>query len=111
MRGPIVRLLEAGFYENFIETAGEVTPELDDVSRELHNGGASMVMRSSPTGGSNDLKRLYLLAIASARRTHRHHLAVLRHRRIERLGAPRRRVARRQGPHPRRRRHHRRDGR
>ena len=31
--------------------------------------GASMVVRSSPTGGSNDLKRLYLLAIASARRT------------------------------------------
>jgi cardiolipin synthase A/B len=69
MRGPIVRLLEAGFYENFIETAGEVTPELDDVPRELHNGGASMVIRSSPTGGSNDMKRLYLLAIASARRT------------------------------------------
>jgi cardiolipin synthase A/B len=69
MRGPIVRLLEAGFYENFIETAGEVTPELDDVPRELHAGGASMVVRSSPTGGSNDLKRLYLLAIASARRT------------------------------------------
>jgi cardiolipin synthase len=69
MRGPIVRLLEAGFYENFIETAGEVTPELDDVPRELHNGGASMVIRSSPTGGSNDLKRLYLLAIASARRS------------------------------------------
>ena len=30
MRGPIVRLLEAAFYENFIEAAGEVTPELDD---------------------------------------------------------------------------------
>jgi cardiolipin synthase len=69
MRGPIVRLLEAGFYENFIETAGEVTPELDDVPRELHQGGASMLIRSSPTGGSNDLKRLYLLAIASARHT------------------------------------------
>ena len=69
IRGPVVRLLEAGFYENFIETAGEVTPELDDAPKELHAGGASMVIRSSPTGGSNDLKRLYLLAIASARRT------------------------------------------
>jgi cardiolipin synthase len=69
IRGPVVRLLEAGFYENFIETAGEVTPELDDPAKELHAGGASMVIRSSPTGGSNDLKRLYLLAIASARRT------------------------------------------
>lgn len=30
LRGPIVRLLEAVFCENFIETDGEVTPELDD---------------------------------------------------------------------------------
>ena len=32
------RLLEAGFYENFIETAGEVTPELDDVPRRAAPG-------------------------------------------------------------------------
>jgi cardiolipin synthase len=69
MRGPIVRQLEAGFYENFVETVGEVTPELDDPPKPLHMGGASMVIRSSPTGGSNDLKRLYLLAITSARHT------------------------------------------
>jgi cardiolipin synthase len=69
MRGPIVRMLEGGFYENFIETAGEVTPELDDPPQELDTEGASFLVRSSPTGGSNDLKRLYLLAIASARRT------------------------------------------
>src|SRR6185436_16924278 len=30
---------------------------------------AAMVLRSSPTGGSSDLKRLYLLSIAAARRT------------------------------------------
>ena len=29
----------------------------------------SLVVRSSPTGGSNDLKRLYLLLIAAARQT------------------------------------------
>jgi cardiolipin synthase len=69
IRGPIVRLLEAGFYENFIEAAGEVTPELDDPPQELHQEGASMMVRSSPTGGSSDLKRLYLLALGSARRT------------------------------------------
>ncbi|HEX6974332.1 MAG TPA: phospholipase D-like domain-containing protein, partial [Vicinamibacterales bacterium] len=69
MRGPIVRLLEAGFYENFVETAGEVTPELDDPPQPLDTEGASFLVRSSPTGGSNDLKRLYLLTIASARRT------------------------------------------
>ncbi len=69
IRGPVVRILEAGFYENFIETAGEVTPELDDDSAPLHTGGAAEALRSSPSGGSNDLKRLYLLAIASARHT------------------------------------------
>ena len=30
--GPIARLMEGGFYENFVEAAGEVTPELDDVA-------------------------------------------------------------------------------
>ncbi len=69
MRGPIVRAVEASFYENFIETAGEVTPELDDEPPPLGDGGAAIALRSSPTGGSNDLKRLYLLAIASARQS------------------------------------------
>ena len=69
MRGPVVRLVEGAFYENFIETAGEVTPELDDAMGETDDTGHSLVLRSSPTGGSNDLKRLSLLAIASARRT------------------------------------------
>ena len=69
MRGPIVRIVEAAFYENFIETAGAVTPELDDTTLDTDETGRSFALRSSPTGGSNDLKRLYLLAIASARRS------------------------------------------
>jgi cardiolipin synthase len=69
MRGPIVRIVEAAFYENFIETAGAVTPELDDTTSGTDETGRSFALRSSPTGGSNDLKRLYLLAIASARRS------------------------------------------
>jgi cardiolipin synthase A/B len=69
MRGPIVRLVEGAFYENFVETAGIVTPELDDLRREEDDTGHSIVMRSSPTGGSNDLKRLYLFGMASARHT------------------------------------------
>ena len=69
MRGPIVRLVEGAFYENFIETAGVVAPELDDLEVEVEDVGHSLVLRSSPTGGSSDLKRLYLLGIASARRT------------------------------------------
>jgi cardiolipin synthase A/B len=69
MRGPIVRLVEGAFYENLVETAGIITPELDDLRREEDDTGHSIVLRSSPTGGSNDLKRLYLFGIASARRT------------------------------------------
>jgi cardiolipin synthase len=69
MYGPIVRVLDADFYENFIETDGEVTPEIDDPPPPAHDRGASFAVRSSFTGGSNDLKRLYLLAIGSARRT------------------------------------------
>lgn len=67
--GPLARLIEGGFYENFAEAAGEMTPELDPPAAPLDEEGASFVVRSSPTGGSNDLKRLYLLGLASARRT------------------------------------------
>jgi cardiolipin synthase len=69
VHGPVARLMEGAFYENFVETAGEVAPELDDDVAAKNEEGASFLVRSSPTGGSNDLKRLYLLAIASARRT------------------------------------------
>lgn len=69
IRGPIVRLLEAAFFENFIETAGAVTPEVDPPAPAAGEEGGSFLVRSSPTGGSNDLKRLYLLAIASARKS------------------------------------------
>jgi cardiolipin synthase A/B len=69
VQGPLARLLEAGFYENFVETDGMVAPELDDDVPGENEEGASFLVRSSFTGGSNDLKRLYLFAIASARRT------------------------------------------
>ena len=53
-----------------LEAAGEMTPELDDAApADGGEEGASFLVRSSPTGGSNDLKRLYLLALASARRS------------------------------------------
>jgi cardiolipin synthase len=70
MEGPIVRLLEGAFYENFVEAGGPVAPVLDPVPpREESAETASFLVRSSPTGGSSDLKRLYLLLIASSRRT------------------------------------------
>jgi len=69
MRGPIVRLLEAAFYENFSEAHGPVSPLLGEAVLANDNAGQSLLIRSSPTGGSSDLKRLYLLALASARRS------------------------------------------
>ena len=67
--GPIARLMEGGFYENFAEAAGEVTPELDDPEAASDEEGAALVVRSSPTGGASDLKRLYVLGLGSARQT------------------------------------------
>jgi cardiolipin synthase A/B len=69
IEGPIVRLLEAAFYENALESRGPIVPVIDDPSTPLDEEGASLVVRSSPSSGSSDLKRLYLQAIASARRT------------------------------------------
>jgi cardiolipin synthase len=61
--------MEGGFYENFIEAAGESTPSLDEPAAPLDQEGAAFVVRSSPSNGANDLKRLYLLALASARQS------------------------------------------
>jgi cardiolipin synthase len=69
LRGPIVRMLEAAFYENFLEAYGPAPPALDPVPAPAGDDGAALVVRSSPSGGSNDLKRLYLLSLASAKRT------------------------------------------
>ena len=70
VRGPIVRTMEGAFFENYMESAGTVTmPELDDVIPPAGNEAASMVVVSSANSGSTDLKRLYLLLMASARRT------------------------------------------
>ena len=70
VEGPIARLMEGAFNENFIESLGPVAATVDPppfVRPDPED--AAMVLRSSPTGGSNDLKRLYLLSIAAARRT------------------------------------------
>jgi cardiolipin synthase len=69
VRGPIVRMMEASFYENFLEADGETAPTLDPPPPSAGSEGEALVVRSSPSGGSNDLKRLYLLAIAAAKRT------------------------------------------
>jgi cardiolipin synthase len=71
IEGPVVRLMEGAFNENFIETSSEPVAAIVDPPPVIPPGplDSAMVQRSSPTGGSNDLKRLYLLSIAAARRT------------------------------------------
>ena len=70
IEGPAARLMEGAFTENLIETLGPVAPIVDPppvVPPEPRD--SAMVLRSSPSGGANDLKRLYMLSIAAARRT------------------------------------------
>jgi cardiolipin synthase A/B len=69
LRGPIVRLLEAAFYDDYADSTGPVGPELDPAPARRNEQDASFLVRSSPTGGSSDLKRLYLLIVASAQKT------------------------------------------
>jgi cardiolipin synthase len=70
IEGPLARYMEGAFNENFTETLAPIKPVLDPppvIDPEPRD--SAFVLRSSPTGGSNDLKRLYLLAIGAARRT------------------------------------------
>jgi cardiolipin synthase len=70
IEGPVVRLIEGAFNENFVETLGPVTPIVDPPAQvPAEPRDTAIMLRSSPTGGANDLKRLYLLTIAAARRT------------------------------------------
>ena len=67
IEGPIARILEAAFYENFVGGGFTVTPVLTEPGRTRDADDQAMVVRSSPSSGASDLKRLYLLAIAMAR--------------------------------------------
>jgi cardiolipin synthase len=69
MQGPIAKLMEGVFYENFSESGDVLAPELDDGAEEPGAEGLAMVLAGAPTGGNSDLKRAYLLGIAMARRT------------------------------------------
>jgi cardiolipin synthase len=70
IEGPVARLMEGAFTENQVETLGPVAP-LVDPPPLIPPGpkDSAMVLRSSPSGGANDLKRLYMLSIAAARRS------------------------------------------
>lgn len=77
IEGPPLRYLEACFYENWIESAGVVMPILEEPQEALPNAvegddttaPVSIPVWSSPVGGHNGVKKLYLLSIAAAERT------------------------------------------
>lgn len=67
--GPSVRALEASFHENWLESGGQSAPALDPELPAQETGARSIVVRSNATSGASNIKLLYLLAIAGARKT------------------------------------------
>ena len=67
--GPAVTLLEACFYENWAETGHVSDARLDLRPPPPETRARSIVAWSSPSGGSNGVKLLYLLALGAARRS------------------------------------------
>lgn len=69
IRGPVVRTLEACFYENWVEAGGQGEPTLDFDQRTWGTGARSIVIWSHATEGASKVKLLYLYSIAGAQRT------------------------------------------
>jgi len=67
IHGPVVGDIEAGFNQNWILTGGVVDPEVAPTGPGATGSAQSIVVWSSPQGGANEMKLLYLLAIAAAR--------------------------------------------
>jgi cardiolipin synthase len=68
IQGPLVRLLEGAFDDTLVDARGPVTPLVDPPHLPQEAADRALIVRSS-AGADNDLKRLYMIAIASARRT------------------------------------------
>lgn len=70
VEGPVVAQMQSVFLDNWIKVSGEVPhgpkyfPELPDVGK-----GRAQMFSSSPTGGSENMALMYLLAISAATRT------------------------------------------
>ncbi len=69
VRGPAAINIEAAFHENWIETGGVVEPDVLPHDDQPNGTAQSIVVWSSPEGGTNAMKLLYLLSLAAARRT------------------------------------------
>jgi cardiolipin synthase len=67
VHGPAAINVEAAFNENWIETGGVVEPDLLPHDDEPAGKAESIVVWSSPEGGTNAMKLMYLLALAAAR--------------------------------------------
>ena len=65
--GPAATDVEAAFNENWIETGGVVEPDVIPHDPDPRGPASSIVVWSSPEGGTNALKLIYLLALAAAR--------------------------------------------
>ena len=67
--GPAATDIEAAFNENWIETGGVVEPDVIPHDPNPRGPARSIVVWSSPEGGTNALKLIYLLSLAAARET------------------------------------------
>jgi len=69
IRGPAAVYVEGSFNENWIESGEVVEPDLIPNDDRPAGAGQSIVVWSGPEGGTSEMKLLYLLTIAAARRT------------------------------------------
>jgi cardiolipin synthase len=69
IHGPAVDDIEAAFSQNWIVVGGVVDPQVEPSGTAPAGPGQSIVVWSAPQTGVNELKLLYLLAIAGARQT------------------------------------------
>jgi len=67
LRGPVALDVEAAFDEHWIESGNIVAPDLLPHDPKPQGAGTAITVWSSPEGGANAMKLLYLLAMASAR--------------------------------------------
>lgn len=67
MHGPVVDDVEAAFNQNWIVAGGVVEPHVDANVAAASGPAKSIAVWSAPQSGANELKLLYLLAIAAAR--------------------------------------------
>jgi cardiolipin synthase len=69
IRGPAVTDVEAAFNQNWILTGGVVNPVVQPTGGPAPGHAPSIVVWSSRQGGFNEMKLLFLMAIAAARHT------------------------------------------